>query len=159
MKKRATASGGVETSASAPAAASCPDKGLKPEDLSVYRILGARHKLVEHRFHFGEPPLGRISPRSDPDALAAEFASRHVEFFRPLNDDDGEDGLRGFEVKDADGYLLFFGRRSWGRHKAKGIRPKGWDDRSEILASCPARLQSLLPVRLPWCSATSRRRA
>ena len=45
----------------------------------------------------------------DPDALAAEFSSRGVEFFQPLHDDDG-DGLRGFEVKDADGYLLFFGR-------------------------------------------------
>jgi catechol 2,3-dioxygenase-like lactoylglutathione lyase family enzyme len=44
----------------------------------------------------------------DPDALAAEFASRHVEFFEPLRDT--EDGLRGFEIKDADGYLLFFGR-------------------------------------------------
>ena len=44
----------------------------------------------------------------DPDALAAEFSSRHIEFFRPLEDDD--DGLRGFELKDADGYVLFFGR-------------------------------------------------
>ena len=44
----------------------------------------------------------------DPDALAAEFASRNVEFFQPLKDT--HDGLRGFEVKDADGYLLFFGR-------------------------------------------------
>lgn len=44
----------------------------------------------------------------DPDALAAEFASRGVEFFLPVQDT--EDGLRGFEVKDADGYLLFFGR-------------------------------------------------
>jgi catechol 2,3-dioxygenase-like lactoylglutathione lyase family enzyme len=44
----------------------------------------------------------------DPDALAAEFASRGVEFFIPLRDT--EDGLRGFELKDADGYLLFFGR-------------------------------------------------
>ena len=44
----------------------------------------------------------------DPDALAAEFAARDVEFFQPLKDDD--DGLRGFEVKDADGYVLFFGR-------------------------------------------------
>ena len=44
----------------------------------------------------------------DPDALAAEFASRKVEFFEPLRDT--EDGLRGFELKDADGYLLFFGR-------------------------------------------------
>jgi catechol 2,3-dioxygenase-like lactoylglutathione lyase family enzyme len=44
----------------------------------------------------------------DPDALAAEFTSRDVVFFTPLNDND--DGLRGFEVKDADGYLLYFGR-------------------------------------------------
>jgi catechol 2,3-dioxygenase-like lactoylglutathione lyase family enzyme len=45
----------------------------------------------------------------DPDALAAEFSSRNVEFFTPLKDDYADDGLRGFEVKDADGYLLFFG--------------------------------------------------
>lgn len=44
----------------------------------------------------------------DPDALAAEFSARHVEFFVPLQDT--EDGLRGFELKDADGYILFFGR-------------------------------------------------
>jgi hypothetical protein len=44
----------------------------------------------------------------DVDALAAEYASRKVEFFQPLQDTD--DGLRGFEIKDADGYLLFFGR-------------------------------------------------
>ena len=43
----------------------------------------------------------------DPDALAAEFSSRNVEFFLPLKE--GDDGLWGFEVKDADGYLLFFG--------------------------------------------------
>jgi catechol 2,3-dioxygenase-like lactoylglutathione lyase family enzyme len=44
----------------------------------------------------------------DPDVLAVEFASRNVEFSKPLKDDD--DGLRGFELKDADGYVLFFGR-------------------------------------------------
>jgi len=44
----------------------------------------------------------------DPDALAAEFSSRNVEFFVPLMNND--DNLRGFEVKDADGYLLYFGR-------------------------------------------------
>jgi catechol 2,3-dioxygenase-like lactoylglutathione lyase family enzyme len=44
----------------------------------------------------------------DPDALAAEFESRNVELFTPLQNND--DGLRGFEVKDADGYLLYFGR-------------------------------------------------
>jgi catechol 2,3-dioxygenase-like lactoylglutathione lyase family enzyme len=44
----------------------------------------------------------------DPDALASEFASRDVEFFVPISDTD--DGLRGFEIQDADGYILFFGR-------------------------------------------------
>jgi catechol 2,3-dioxygenase-like lactoylglutathione lyase family enzyme len=44
----------------------------------------------------------------DPDALAAEFSSRNVDFFQPLQNND--DGLRGFEVKDADGYMLYFGR-------------------------------------------------
>jgi catechol 2,3-dioxygenase-like lactoylglutathione lyase family enzyme len=44
----------------------------------------------------------------DPDGLAAEFSSRNVAFSAPLKDTD--DGLRGFEIKDADGYVLFFGR-------------------------------------------------
>ena len=44
----------------------------------------------------------------DPDSLAAEFALRKVEFFVPLQDTG--DGLRGFELQDADGYVLFFGR-------------------------------------------------
>jgi catechol 2,3-dioxygenase-like lactoylglutathione lyase family enzyme len=44
----------------------------------------------------------------DPDALAAEFSSRNVKFFEPLKDT--PDDLRGFEVEDVNGYLLFFGR-------------------------------------------------
>lgn len=44
----------------------------------------------------------------DPDALAAEFDSRHVQFSKPLKDT--HDGLRGFELEDLDGYVLFFGR-------------------------------------------------
>ncbi|HEY2548920.1 MAG TPA: VOC family protein [Candidatus Acidoferrum sp.] len=44
----------------------------------------------------------------DPDALAAEFAARGVTFSKPLQDT--HDGLRGFEVEDVDGYVLFFGR-------------------------------------------------
>ena len=43
----------------------------------------------------------------DPDALAAEFESRGVRFSVPLGDND--DGLRGFVVRDIDGYGLFFG--------------------------------------------------
>ena len=44
----------------------------------------------------------------DPDALAAEFTLRGVSFSEPLKDT--HDGLRGFELEDADGYMLFFGR-------------------------------------------------
>ncbi len=44
----------------------------------------------------------------DPDALAVEFRSRDVEFHKPL--EDTHDGLRGFEIEDIDGYVLFFGR-------------------------------------------------
>ena len=45
---------------------------------------------------------------ADPEALAAEFAGRGVAFKQPLGLRD--DGLRGFEVADPDGYVCFFGR-------------------------------------------------
>jgi len=48
----------------------------------------------------------------NPDALFEEYTAKGVTFHRPLKDDD--DGLRGFEVKDADGYVLFFGRPNAG---------------------------------------------
>lgn len=44
----------------------------------------------------------------DPDALAADFASHGAAFSSPL--EDTHDGLRGFELTDPDGYVLFFGR-------------------------------------------------
>jgi catechol 2,3-dioxygenase-like lactoylglutathione lyase family enzyme len=51
----------------------------------------------------------------DPDALEKEFSSRDVEFFTSIKENEGgDDGLRGFEIKDADGYTLFFGRTESG---------------------------------------------
>ncbi len=44
----------------------------------------------------------------DPDTLAAEFAERGAHFSNPPKDT--TDGLRGFEIIDPDGYVLFFGR-------------------------------------------------
>jgi catechol 2,3-dioxygenase-like lactoylglutathione lyase family enzyme len=44
----------------------------------------------------------------DPDALSAEFTDRGASFIQSLKDT--HDGLRGFEVQDPDGYVLFFGR-------------------------------------------------
>jgi catechol 2,3-dioxygenase-like lactoylglutathione lyase family enzyme len=46
----------------------------------------------------------------DPDALAEEFTSRGVSFRESLGIN--SDQLRGFEVMDADGYVLYFGRPS-----------------------------------------------
>ena len=45
----------------------------------------------------------------DPDALAVEYTARGLEFFQPLTEE-GDDGLRGFAIQDADGYVLYFGR-------------------------------------------------
>lgn len=44
----------------------------------------------------------------DPDALVADFCGHGAAFSAPL--EDTHDGLRGFEVTDPDGYVLFFGR-------------------------------------------------
>ncbi|HEY2828968.1 MAG TPA: VOC family protein [Thermoanaerobaculia bacterium] len=67
----------------------------------------------------GVPPLPNSQREADarwdaylsvpePDTLAAEFASRGVSFSVPLKDT--HDGLRGFELTDVNGYVLFFGR-------------------------------------------------
>ncbi len=44
---------------------------------------------------------------SNPDVLFSEFEFCGVQFHEPLKDT--EDGLRAFEVKDNDGYVLCFG--------------------------------------------------
>jgi len=95
-------------------------QGPEPDDIffGIVRRGGAQILMK----HIGVPPVPNYTRDikqgiarwdafvdvPDPDALAAEFASRGVSFFEPLRDT--EDGLRGFEIKDADGYLLFFGR-------------------------------------------------
>jgi catechol 2,3-dioxygenase-like lactoylglutathione lyase family enzyme len=45
---------------------------------------------------------------NDPDSLVAEFGSRGLTFHKAIMN--RHDGLRGFEVADEDGYVLFFGR-------------------------------------------------
>jgi catechol 2,3-dioxygenase-like lactoylglutathione lyase family enzyme len=44
----------------------------------------------------------------DPDALAAEFESRGVKLWKPV--ENNSDNLRGFEVQDVNGYVLYFGK-------------------------------------------------
>jgi catechol 2,3-dioxygenase-like lactoylglutathione lyase family enzyme len=49
---------------------------------------------------------------NDPDTLAAEYVARGVAFSVSLQDTN--DGLRGFEITDPDGYVMFFGRPKQG---------------------------------------------
>ena len=81
----------------------------------LFKALGAirdgKEILVEPVPNFGRQPAfswDAYIDVPDPDALAAEFASRGVRFAKPLTDR-GEDGVRGFVVSDIDGYGLFFG--------------------------------------------------
>jgi catechol 2,3-dioxygenase-like lactoylglutathione lyase family enzyme len=89
-----------------------------PEGGAFFGIVERDRAMIMLK-HVGVPPLPNCKREGaarwdaylnsvDPDALAEEFASRRVRFSAPLRDDD--DGLRGFEVKDADGYVLYFGR-------------------------------------------------
>ena len=81
----------------------------------MFKALGAicdgKEVLVEPIPNFGRKPAfswDAYVDVPDPDALAAEFASRGVVFSIPLTDRDG-DGVRGFVIRDIDGYGLFFG--------------------------------------------------
>ena len=44
----------------------------------------------------------------DPDSLFEEYSLNGVKFRQAIHDN--SDGLHGFEVTDADGYVLYFGR-------------------------------------------------
>jgi|SRR5579871_1408797 len=44
----------------------------------------------------------------EPDKLFEEYLSNGVTFHKPIHNN--SDNLRGFEIKDADGYVLFFGK-------------------------------------------------
>lgn len=53
-------------------------------------------------------PFDAFVEVADPDQLAAELRERGVQFHVELSDRD--DSLRGFQIRDCDGYVLFFGR-------------------------------------------------
>jgi hypothetical protein len=56
----------------------------------------------------GDAPWDAYVYVPDPDALAAEFQSRGVSLFKPVGNN--SDNLRGFELQDVNGYVLYFGR-------------------------------------------------
>jgi catechol 2,3-dioxygenase-like lactoylglutathione lyase family enzyme len=90
----------------------------QPERNPFFAILGRDGAQLFVKSNQGTPPLpnSRRHPSirwdafvytSDPDALAAEFADHGAAFSAPL--EDTHDGLRGFEISDPNGYVLFFG--------------------------------------------------
>ena len=63
--------------------------------------------IPNHTRHEWAPSDAYISA-AEPDALFEEYCSNGVTFSKPIQDN--SDNLRGFEIEDADGYILFFGR-------------------------------------------------
>jgi catechol 2,3-dioxygenase-like lactoylglutathione lyase family enzyme len=91
----------------------------QPEQKPFFAILGRDGAQLFVKSEKNIPPLPNAKRHSfirwdafvyagDPDALAAEFASHGATFSEPLKDT--HDGLRGFEITDPNGYVLFFGR-------------------------------------------------
>lgn len=63
--------------------------------------------IPNHTRHKWAPWDAYIST-AEPDKLFDEYRSNEVSFRKPLHNN--SDNLRGFEIEDADGYVLFFGR-------------------------------------------------
>jgi catechol 2,3-dioxygenase-like lactoylglutathione lyase family enzyme len=90
----------------------------EPENEPFFAIVGRDGAMLFVKSGDAEPlPNSKRDPEmrwdsyvlvDDPDALAAEFADRGVAFSNPIKDT--HEGLRGFEITDPDGYVLFFGR-------------------------------------------------
>ena len=91
----------------------------QPDRDPFLAIVGRDGAQLFVKSHKGLPPLPNCKRHpwmawdafvyaSDPDALAQEFADHGATFSVPLKDTNS--GLRGFEICDPDGYVLFFGR-------------------------------------------------
>jgi catechol 2,3-dioxygenase-like lactoylglutathione lyase family enzyme len=63
--------------------------------------------IPNHTRHEWAPSDAYISA-AEPDTLFEEYRSKGVAFRKPIHNN--SDNLRGFEIEDADRYVLFFGR-------------------------------------------------
>jgi catechol 2,3-dioxygenase-like lactoylglutathione lyase family enzyme len=81
--------------------------GRGPVSIMLKAIVDEIKPIPNHTRHEWAPWDAYISIE-DPDALFEEFSSTGTIFRQPIHDN--SDNLRGFEVADADGYVLFFGR-------------------------------------------------
>ncbi len=92
---------------------------LDPKDDPFFAIVRRDGAMVFLKSHQGLDPTPNSSRHPwirwdayvsvpDPDSLAAEFNASGVTFDKPLGNT--SENLRGFDVRDPDGYVLFFGR-------------------------------------------------
>jgi len=65
-------------------------------------------KPIPNRTRHEWAPWDAYISTADPDMLFEEYRSNGVAFRQPIQNN--SDDLRGFEIEDADGYVLFFGR-------------------------------------------------
>ena len=65
-------------------------------------------KPIPNRTRHEWAPWDAYISAADPDVLFEEYRSNGVAFRQPIQNN--SDDLRGFEIEDADGYVLFFGR-------------------------------------------------
>lgn len=81
--------------------------GRDKVSIFLKEIIPGIHPIPNHTRH-GWARWDAFIYVDDPDELFEEFRAKGIEFLATL--DNNDDNLRGFEVKDADGYVLYFGR-------------------------------------------------
>ena len=74
----------------------------------MLKAVAADIKPIPNRTRHEWAPSDAYISTVEPDKLFEEYRSNGVAFSKPIHDN--SDDLRGFEIEDADGYILFFGR-------------------------------------------------
>ena len=79
------------------------------DDISIMlKAVAPDIKPVPNRTRHKWAPSDAYISTAEPGRLFEEYRSNGVVFSKPIHDN--SDDLRGFEIEDADGYVLFFGR-------------------------------------------------
>jgi catechol 2,3-dioxygenase-like lactoylglutathione lyase family enzyme len=73
----------------------------------MLKAIGADVTPVPNHTRHKWAPWDAYISTEEPDKLFDEYRSNNVSFTKPIHDN--SDNLRGFEIEDADGYVLFFG--------------------------------------------------
>jgi len=77
---------------------------IGPDGNPYWAIVGRDNISIMHQW----APSDAYISAAEPDRLFEEYRSNGVAFSKPIHDN--SDDVRGFEIEDADGYVLFFGR-------------------------------------------------